>query len=151
VNGSYDVTPFAEWEWALQQGSFEEVHATLEAVVAHLERGSLPLSETVACYELGVLLADRCERFLSEAELRISEIEAFAGPGHKPRTTRIHGWMAWRRWWRCHSRCTQVNFAAVPSVALPQETEPTQPRVSMSVKHGLGAVGSIVDSAFGLD
>jgi exodeoxyribonuclease VII small subunit len=78
VNGSYDVTPFAEWEWTLQQGSFEEVHATLEAVVAHLERGSLPLSETVACYELGVLLADRCERFLSEAELRISEIEAFA-------------------------------------------------------------------------
>ena len=78
MNGSQPVTPFAEWEWALHQGSFEEVHATLEAVVAHLERGSLPLAETVACYELGVLLADRCERFLAEAELRISEIEAFA-------------------------------------------------------------------------
>ena len=78
MNGSYEVTPFAEWEWALHQGSFEEVHATLEAVVAHLERGSLPLAETVACYELGVLLADRCEQFLTEAELRITEIEAFA-------------------------------------------------------------------------
>jgi len=77
MNAGHDETPFAEWEWALHQGSFEEVHATLEAVVAHLERGSLPLDETVACYELGVLLADRCERFLAEAELRISEIEAF--------------------------------------------------------------------------
>lgn len=72
------ATPFAEWEWALHQGSFEEVQATLEAVVSHLERGALPLAETVACYELGVLLADRCEQFLGAAELRISEIEAFA-------------------------------------------------------------------------
>ncbi len=78
MNGHVAETPFAEWEWALHQGSFEEVHATLEAVVAHLEGGSLPLAETVACYELGVLLADRCDRFLAEAELRISEIEAFA-------------------------------------------------------------------------
>lgn len=78
MNGHVPETPFAEWEWALHQGTFEEVHATLEAVVGHLERGSLPLAETVACYELGVLLADRCERFLAEAELRITEIEAFA-------------------------------------------------------------------------
>ncbi len=84
MNGHQPETPFAEWEWALDQGSFEEVHATLEAVVGHLERGSLPLAETVSCYELGVLLADRCERFLAEAELRITEIEAFADAPASP-------------------------------------------------------------------
>jgi exodeoxyribonuclease VII small subunit len=67
--------PFAEWEWALTAGSFEEVFATLEAVVGHLEDGQLPLAESIACYELGMRLAERCEQFLSEAELRVSRLE----------------------------------------------------------------------------
>ena len=71
-------TPFAEWGWALTEGSFEEVYATLEAVVAHLEDGRLPLAESVSCYELGVRLAERCERFLSDAELRVSRLEEAA-------------------------------------------------------------------------
>jgi len=68
-------TPFAEWEWALTEGTFEEVFATLEAVVAHLEEGRLPLAESIACFELGMRLAERCERFLGEAELRVSRLE----------------------------------------------------------------------------
>ena len=77
-DGERQPTPFAAWEWALTDGSFEEVFATLEEVVAHLEDGRLPLAESVACYELGVRLAERCERFLSEAELRVSRLEEVA-------------------------------------------------------------------------
>jgi exodeoxyribonuclease VII small subunit len=69
------ATPFAEWEWALTAGSFEEVFTTLEAVVAHLEEGRLPLEHSIACYELGMRLAARCEEFLATAELRVSQLE----------------------------------------------------------------------------
>ena len=77
-DGKRPPIPFAEWEWALTEGTFEEVFATLEAVVAHLEDGQLPLAESVACYELGMRLAERCERFLAEAELRVSRLEEAA-------------------------------------------------------------------------
>ena len=77
-NGERPPIPFAKWEWALTEGTFEEVFATLEAVVAHLEDGQLPLAESVACYELGMRLAERCERFLAEAELRVSRLEEAA-------------------------------------------------------------------------
>jgi exodeoxyribonuclease VII small subunit len=76
--GTSKMTPFADWEWRLTEGSFEEVFATLEEVVAHLEDGRLPLAESVACYELGVRLAARCEQFLAEAELRVSRLEEVA-------------------------------------------------------------------------
>ena len=74
-DGGAPPTPFAEWEWALTEGSFEEVFATLEAVVAHLEEGRLPLAESVASFELGMRLAERCEQILGEAELRVSRLE----------------------------------------------------------------------------
>ncbi len=74
-DGAGPATPFAEWEWALTEGSFEEVFATLEAVVDRLEAGRLPLAESVASFELGMRLADRCEGILGEAELRISRLE----------------------------------------------------------------------------
>ena len=77
-SGERPPIPFAEWEWALTEGTFEEVFATLEAVVAHLEDGQLPLAESVACYELGMRLAERCEQFLGEAELRVSRLEEAA-------------------------------------------------------------------------
>ena len=77
-DGERRATPFAAWEWALTEGTFEEVFATLEEVVGHLEDGRLPLAESVACYELGVRLAERCERFLTEAELRVSRLEEIA-------------------------------------------------------------------------
>ena len=74
-NGS---TGPADWERALSTGSFEEVFAALEAVVAQLEEGQVPLAESVARYELGVRLAERCDRFLDEAELRVSRLEGIA-------------------------------------------------------------------------
>lgn len=63
------------WRQALTEGNFEEVSDALEAVVARLETGQLRLEASIACYELGVQLAERCEKILADAELRISRIE----------------------------------------------------------------------------
>lgn len=77
------------WEAALAAGTFEEVYAALEAVVAHLDEGQLALQESVASFELGMRLAERCEQFLDEAELRVSRLERIAdkleeeGPGYE--------------------------------------------------------------------
>jgi exodeoxyribonuclease VII small subunit len=72
VEGGAD---FARWEAALSEGSFEEVYAALEGTVDRLEAGHLPLAESVACFELGARLAQRCEQILAEAELRISRLD----------------------------------------------------------------------------
>ena len=64
------------WRAALDGGAFEEVHTTLEAVVAVLERGGLRLDDSIACFELGVQLAERCEQILADAELRVTRLEA---------------------------------------------------------------------------
>jgi exodeoxyribonuclease VII small subunit len=63
----------------LENGAFEEVLAALETVVEHLERGRLPLAETVAWYEAGLALNRRCSDLLAQAELRISELESSYG------------------------------------------------------------------------
>jgi exodeoxyribonuclease VII small subunit len=64
----------AAWQAALKRGSFEEVSDALEAVVACLERGQLRLEDALTCYELGVMLAERCEADLANAELRVSRL-----------------------------------------------------------------------------
>jgi exodeoxyribonuclease VII small subunit len=66
---------YDEWERVLQDGAFEESLAALRDVVAHLETGSLRLDDAVRCYEVGSLLARRCERLLDEAELRITRLD----------------------------------------------------------------------------
>jgi len=71
-------TRLDDWNLALAEGSFEQARAALEDVVAHLEAGQLSLAESLDCYEIGVRLADRCDRMLAEAELRISGIDAAA-------------------------------------------------------------------------
>lgn len=62
------------WRAALDGGEFEEVSAALDAVVARLELGQLRLEDSLACYELGVRLADRSEQILSSSELRVSRL-----------------------------------------------------------------------------
>lgn len=64
------------WERALADGSFEEAQQALEEVVALLEAGSLSLERSIACYALGMRLAERCEKMLSEAELAVSTLQA---------------------------------------------------------------------------
>jgi exodeoxyribonuclease VII small subunit len=58
---------------------FEDLYRRLEETVAKLEQGGLTLDETLALYEQGMGLAQRCQKMLQEAELKITSLkEAFA-------------------------------------------------------------------------
>ena len=53
---------------------FEKALAELETIVGRLERGDVPLEESIAIYERGEALKLRCEGLLREAEARIERI-----------------------------------------------------------------------------
>jgi exodeoxyribonuclease VII small subunit len=60
--------------------TYESLYARMQAIVARLEAGLLPLDEALALYEEGVAVAAACQRLLDEAELRIQELSPSAGP-----------------------------------------------------------------------
>jgi exodeoxyribonuclease VII small subunit len=61
------------------QQPFEELYKKLEETVDKLEKGGLPLEESIALYEEGMELAKRCQEVLDKAELRITKLrESFA-------------------------------------------------------------------------
>ena len=59
--------------------SFEKALAELEQIVQKLERGDVPLEESVAIYERGEALKRRCEELLRQAEARVEKITLDAG------------------------------------------------------------------------
>lgn len=71
----------------VDQMSFEEAMAELEAVVGQLERGDVALEQSIALYERGAKLKARCEVKLKEAEEKVAQItlDAEGAPtGAKP-------------------------------------------------------------------
>ena len=54
--------------------TFEKALAELEQIVQRLERGDVPLEESVAIYERGEALKRRCEELLRQAEARVDKI-----------------------------------------------------------------------------
>ena len=54
--------------------SFEEAMRALEEVVGKLERGDVPLEESITLYERGAELKKRCETKLKEAEEKVAAI-----------------------------------------------------------------------------
>jgi exodeoxyribonuclease VII small subunit len=58
---------------------FDKALAEFKATVEKLEAGNLPLEESIALFEQGVLLQRRCEKMLSEAELRFQRLVEQAG------------------------------------------------------------------------
>lgn len=54
--------------------SFEEAFAQLEAAVAALQDGHMPLERALHYYEEGVRLAGHCSELLSKAELRVQQL-----------------------------------------------------------------------------
>jgi exodeoxyribonuclease VII small subunit len=50
---------------------FEAALAELEAIVARLEQGELPLEESLRQFERGVVLTRICQKALSQAEQKI--------------------------------------------------------------------------------
>lgn len=55
--------------------SFEQALAELEAIVARMEDGKLPLEESLAAYQRGAELIKFCESKLSAAQARIALLE----------------------------------------------------------------------------
>ena len=64
--------------------SFEQAMKELEGVVGRLERGEVPLDESIRLYERGAALKERCATLLKEAEERVERITR-AAAGSKPR------------------------------------------------------------------
>ncbi len=59
---------------------FEKALAELETIVTRLERGDVPLEESLAIYARGEALKAHCESLLRSAEARIEKI-TLAGDG----------------------------------------------------------------------
>ncbi len=68
------MTPVTEATDALDKITFDVALAELERTVAELEAGGLPLEQTIARYERGVALEQRCEQLLADAELRVRRL-----------------------------------------------------------------------------
>jgi exodeoxyribonuclease VII small subunit len=71
--------------------SFEAALAELEAIVARMEGGALPLAESLAAYQRGATLLEYCQTTLKAAELQVEVLEkgvlkAFESTGRDGRT-----------------------------------------------------------------
>jgi exodeoxyribonuclease VII small subunit len=64
---------------AVETLSFEVALKQLEEIVAKLERGDVPLEESIAIYERGEALKKRCEFLLNQAEERVERIRTRDG------------------------------------------------------------------------
>ena len=62
--------------------SFEASLARLDEIVRHLEKGDLPLSESLALYEEGTALIASCSKMLDEAEQKVVKLKK--GPDRSP-------------------------------------------------------------------
>ncbi|MGA1232320.1 MAG: exodeoxyribonuclease VII small subunit [Lutimaribacter sp.] len=70
--------------------SFEEAMRALEDVVGKLERGDVPLDQSIALYERGAQLKKRCEAKLKEAEEKVAAI-TLDGQGNPAGLTPVEG------------------------------------------------------------
>ena len=59
--------------------SFDDALGALQRTVAELETGGLPLERSIALYERGVALHERCAKLLAEAELKVQQLVTRAG------------------------------------------------------------------------
>tara|TARA_B100000963_G_C22535828_1_gene629745 strand:- start:904 stop:1143 length:240 start_codon:yes stop_codon:yes gene_type:complete len=70
----------------VEEMSFEDAMRELEKVVSDLERGDVPLEQSIALYERGAQLKKRCQTKLKEAEEKVALItqEGDGNLGLKP-------------------------------------------------------------------
>ncbi len=54
--------------------SFEEAIGRLEEIVRQLEKGDVPLEESIRLYEEGMKLGKMCRKILDEADLRVRQL-----------------------------------------------------------------------------
>jgi exodeoxyribonuclease VII small subunit len=58
----------------ISQMSFEQALAALETIVQQLERGDVPLDQSISLYERGEALRAACQQRLDAAQARIERI-----------------------------------------------------------------------------
>jgi exodeoxyribonuclease VII small subunit len=69
----------------VEEMSFEKALAELEQIVTRLERGEVPLAESILIYERGDALKKHCDALLKQAEARVEKIRV--GANGKPEGT----------------------------------------------------------------
>ena len=66
---------------ASKKMSFEDSLLRLDEIVRHLEKGDLPLSESLALFEEGTGLMRSCSKMLDEAEQKVMKLRKGADRG----------------------------------------------------------------------
>jgi exodeoxyribonuclease VII small subunit len=61
---------------AAEPRSLEDAYRELEQVVARLEDGTLDLADALRLFERGRQLGQTCERFIDDAQLRVTRLAA---------------------------------------------------------------------------
>lgn len=62
--------------------SFEQSMARIDEIVRHLEKGDMPLNDSLALFEEGTALIRSCEKQLDEAEQKVVKLRK--GPDREP-------------------------------------------------------------------
>lgn len=62
--------------------SFEQSLSRLDEIVRHLEKGDLPLNDSLSLYEEGTGLIKACSKMLDEAEQKVVKLKK--GPDREP-------------------------------------------------------------------
>ncbi|MEW6200582.1 MAG: exodeoxyribonuclease VII small subunit [bacterium] len=57
-----------------QKQNFEDDLKKLEEIVKKIESGEAPLEETVRLFEEGIRIAKGCQKFLEEAEMKVTKL-----------------------------------------------------------------------------
>jgi exodeoxyribonuclease VII small subunit len=70
------------------QPDFEKALSELESLVESLEKGDLPLEETLKLFERGIELTRNCQKALKSAEQRV---EILLGDGEESKTGPFSG------------------------------------------------------------
>lgn len=61
--------------------SYEETVATVEAIIADLESGQLPLADVLSQFEQAVQSLQRCETYLNEKQQQVDVLIETLGDG----------------------------------------------------------------------
>jgi exodeoxyribonuclease VII small subunit len=75
----------AQTQKPVEEMSFEDALKELEGIVSRLERGEVPLAESILIYERGDALRKHCDALLKQAEARVEKIRV--GADGKPQGT----------------------------------------------------------------
>lgn len=59
---------------------FEKSMAELQDIVTQLEKGELPLEDSLKQFEQGITLARKCQEILNQAEQKIEMLSAVKAP-----------------------------------------------------------------------